>query len=415
MSGKGLSGGITEENTMELSGKRTAVAVGALALAFPMLATALPGTALAVDSKINYNANNGTFTVETAPQWVEISTDKKTAIQTVDDTSTVQDLKPVKPDTEPEKGATLVADPNGGYFVEDKDVSSKTYTYQTVKSYAFKEYNTTEAGTGDGAQAYKVGEKVPAIGSTLYAQYDETATVTMTPEWKAVARDGYTFDGWWTSKDDKGKKVLDTDVAPDVKDNVTGTVYAHWKINPIKIAYNGGGIDISAMEGPAEFIPGDKVKLPDPTSKAKGADKKVFKGWVPGTYAAANSGVLDYDKLATDLKTGAATLLEADKEVDLLPYDDKGTVTLFAYWEDKDEPANTNNENANNENTNNNNANVNNDVVNNNNVNNTPTNYSTVEISKTADPAGWMGGAFLLLGIAGIFLVVAAGKRRMMR
>lgn len=51
-------------------------------------------------------------------------------------------------------------------------------------------------------------------------------------------RDGYTFEGWYTDVEG-GSKITETSI---VSQNVTHTIYAHWKAITVKVTFNGKGI-----------------------------------------------------------------------------------------------------------------------------------------------------------------------------
>ena len=247
----------------------------------------------------------------------------------------------------------------------------------------------------------------------MYAQYTpKEGAEVLDPEWSTVSREGYTFAGWWDSKDDTGKQVSAEDKAPTDK---VETIYAHWTKEgaATKLTLDGNGTDISAVKDlPTEFKEGEKVTLPDVSSAAPTG--KTFKGWTPNLDEKDEAGL-------------PKTILTAGTEVDLTEYIKDGAVTLYAVWAD-DASSNTNNENSN---VNNENANTNSNTGSNANNSNYTTNITSNannvpaagdqrvvssggEISKTADTRG-MTIAVIALSAAGVAIVLALGRRRSLR
>lgn len=115
---------------------------------------------------------------------------------------------------------------------------------------------------------------------------------------RTAARSGYTFVGWYTEKNGKGSKILDTTV---VTNEVDHTLYAYWsnEVCTVKFEPNGGKVDISSTKAVYDCPYGT---LPTPTRT--GYD---FAGW----YTQANGG---------SEVTESMTVQTTD------------TVTLYARW-----------------------------------------------------------------------------------
>ena len=113
------------------------------------------------------------------------------------------------------------------------------------------------------------------------------------------SKDGYTFKGWYTEKNGKGRKVT-------ANDRCTGniTLYAHWTSNLYTVTFNGNGGSTSQTQ------------------------KIVQQGKRYGTLPSATRNGYDFDGWYTE--SGIKV-----NESDICP----GNITLYAHWSQKDTKA----------------------------------------------------------------------------
>jgi uncharacterized repeat protein (TIGR02543 family) len=193
------------------------------------------------------------------------------------------------------KGADFTS--NGKFFVvltSTDDDASATLKYKASVPFtggkATVKYSTMESGTSD----YKVTFNLNYTGATnppRSQKINKDGKITL-PD-PAPTRDGYAFDGWYTSKDCTTKWDFDTHtVTADIE------LYAKWLDNAIiyrtvTFHTNGGT--------PADFTQkvqsGGKVTLPDPAPTLKGC---IFDGWYKD---AAKTTAWDFatDTVTTDI------------------------------------------------------------------------------------------------------------------
>ena len=128
-------------------------------------------------------------------------------------------------------------------------------------------------------------------------------------------REGYTFDGWNTKKNGKGKSYKNTaQVKNLVKNGKTVKLYAQWKANTYKIKFdkNGGKGKMNALS----MTYGKDKKLMKNTFTKKGYK---FAGWALSK-ADAKKGIVAYKNRA---------------KVKNLTAKNKGSVTVYAVWKKK--------------------------------------------------------------------------------
>ena len=118
------------------------------------------------------------------------------------------------------KSYTIYYYGNGGTVSESK----KTVTAE------FKHWNTSASGSGTSYASGGIYDKNSAV--TLYAIWQASAGTLLTP-----TRDGYVFDGWYTSSSGGTKVTADTEITK------TTFLYAHWtKIgSTFTVTYNANG------------------------------------------------------------------------------------------------------------------------------------------------------------------------------
>lgn len=118
------------------------------------------------------------------------------------------------------KSYTIYYYGNGGTVSE----TTKTVTAE------FKHWNTSASGSGTSYASGGIYDKNSAV--TLYAIWQASAGTLLTP-----TRDGYVFDGWYTSSSGGTKVTADTEITK------TTFLYAHWtKIgSTFTVTYNANG------------------------------------------------------------------------------------------------------------------------------------------------------------------------------
>lgn len=129
-------------------------------------------------------------------------------------------------------------------------------------------------------------------------------------------RTGYTFAGWNTKKNGKGKSYKNKQKvsALTAKNNATVKLYAQWKVNQYTIQYNGNGGTGTMANQTLRY--NQKQSLAKNTFTKKG---KKFAGWATSKKD-AKKGKVKY-------KNGA--------KVKNMTAKNKGKVTLYAVWKKK--------------------------------------------------------------------------------
>lgn len=225
------------------------------------------------------------------------------------------------------KTVTLSYDANGGSGAPAAQTGAAGTGFQVASAegmtwtgHSFLGWNTRKDGTGT---AYKPGDTVkPSADMKLYARWDETATVTFSPngatgsipepsivvskgskitmpESTGMSFEHYDFDSWNTVADGTGTEYKPGD---EVKINGNTTFYARWKNHVYQVSFdsNGGEGEIQ----PLSAFYGNVVSIPENSfTKEDG----VFEEW--------NTSA---DKAGTTIEPG--------------PYTVTGNVTLYAIW-----------------------------------------------------------------------------------
>lgn len=199
----------------------------------------------------------------------------------------------------PDSGDILFIDANGGYVTGGAMGSQKQFppsdSYVSPAGKRFEEYNTGADGKGT---SHTPGEPYSLTGKqTVYAIWKALPPYTVTfdanggscdtgslvtgtdgklPSLPTAARDGFSFDGWFTLAEGGEKITTSYEFSEDA------TVYAHWTV--VTVTYtitfdaNGGSCGTVSLET------GPDGRLPSlPTATREGY---AFTGW----YTLAESG-----------------------------------------------------------------------------------------------------------------------------
>ena len=241
---------------------------------------------------------------------------------------------------------TLVYNANGG----NVEPASKIVTYDsaygalvtpTRTGYTFNGWFTSLDGGNEVTETMIV--KTPN-DHTIYAHwtannytvtYDVNGGNSLNPSSKDVTydstygtlpdptRDGYTFNGWFTSEDD-GNRVISSTV---VKTPNNHTIYAHWTANTYTVNYSGNGATSGSTASSSHTYDVAKNLTANGYTKAYTV---TFNHNYSGSTNTTRTATYTFNGWATS--SGGEVEYTNSQSVTNLTSVDGGTVTLYAKW-----------------------------------------------------------------------------------